>query len=402
MNVTVTLEQRFACAPDGTVWTPSQGSYEYLQRYLEVFDQVTVVARLERVARINPAWKRADGGGVCFEAMPHYVGPWQYLQHVFEIKRLLADVARSSEAAILQAPSILTTLLVKALAGGRHPYALEVMGSPWDVFAPGAMRHPLRPYLRIRFSRELERLCMGACATAYVTRQALQRRYPPNPGGYATSYSNVELAEDSFSPMPRTGDRTGPATLLMVGSLAQLYKAPDVLIEAAGICVRRGLDVRVVLVGEGQYRAALEARVCRMGLAAHIHFAGHVKSVKEELDRADVFVLPSRTEGLPRAMIEAMARGLPCIGTAVGGIPELLGEEDLVPSGDAMALAQKIIEVINTPGRLAAMSRRNLAHARQYHETHLQQARRSFYQYVKSRTAEWLLSRKGQSLEQAA
>jgi len=394
VNVTVTLEQRFASAPDGTVWTPSQGSYQYFQRYLEVFDQVRVVARIERVAQINSDWKRADGDGVRFEPIPYYVGPWQYLRHAREIKRRLHKVALSSEAAILHAPSILTTSLVDAFAGRRQLYALEVMGSPWDVFAPGAIRHPLRPYLRVRFSRELERQCMGACATAYVTRQALQTRYPPNPSEFSTHYSNVELSENSFSAMPRTGNCTGPVTLLLVGSLAQMYKGPDVLIEAADICLKQGLDVRVLIIGEGQYRASLEARVSRLGLASRIRFGGHVKDLQAELDRADVFVLPSRTEGLPRAMIEAMARGLPCIGTTVGGIPELLSADDLVPPGDAMALAEKLRSVIQQPGRLAAMSKRNLVHAKDYHESRLARARRTFYEYVKVRTAEWLHAQK--------
>jgi len=59
---------------------------------------------------------------------------------------------------------------------------------------------------------------------------------------------------------------------------------------------------------------------------------------------------------MPRAMIEAMARGLPCIGSAVGGIPELLSSEDLVSRGDAGALALKIMEVVSQPDRMTRMS----------------------------------------------
>src|SRR5207253_6445170 len=118
-----------------------------------------------------------------------------------------------------------------------------------------------------------------------------------------------------------------------------------------------------------QYRSELESRANAAGLNGAARFRGQLASpdaVRAELDRADLFVLPSRQEGLPRAMLEAMARGLPCIGSTVGGIPELLPAEDLVPPGDASALTQKIHDVLGDPQRMARMSARNLEKAREY------------------------------------
>jgi glycosyltransferase involved in cell wall biosynthesis len=113
-------------------------------------------------------------------------------------------------------------------------------------------------------------------------------------------------------------------------------------------------------------------------------------AVRGQLDLADLFVMPSRTEGLPRAMVEAMARGLPCIGSSVGGIPELLAQEDLVPPGDADALARKIAEVAGDPHRLAAMSARNLAKAKLYSGSALAERRMAFYRHVREATEKWL------------
>jgi glycosyltransferase involved in cell wall biosynthesis len=81
-----------------------------------------------------------------------------------------------------------------------------------------------------------------------------------------------------------------------------------------------------------------------------------------------------------------MARGLPCIGTTVGGIPELLPPEDLVPPNDPYALAAKIKEVLRSPERMARMSMRNLQKAQEYREEVLQARRRAFYQAVKEIT----------------
>jgi glycosyltransferase involved in cell wall biosynthesis len=145
----------------------------------------------------------------------------------------------------------------------------------------------------------------------------------------------------------------------------------------------------LTIVGEGQYRSELEQLTMRLDVAAHVTFAGQLRQGSEVnalLDRSDLFVLPSRQEGVPRAMIEAMSRGLPCIGTAVGGIPELLDADALVPPNDVEALAAKIIEVIARPNWLAAQSTRNLRRAAAFLNDRLDVRRRAFYLDVR-RTA---------------
>jgi glycosyltransferase involved in cell wall biosynthesis len=97
--------------------------------------------------------------------------------------------------------------------------------------------------------------------------------------------------------------------------------------------------------------------------------------------------MPSRAEGLPGAMLEAMARGCPCLGSRVGGIPELLAEEDLLPIGDAQALAGKMNQVARDGERLQRMSARNLERAREFRPEALEKARREFYRSVRQRTA---------------
>jgi glycosyltransferase involved in cell wall biosynthesis len=275
-----------------------------------------------------------------------------------------------------------------------HPYGVEVVGDPYDVFAPGAVKHPLRPFFRWWFPLQLRRQCAGACAAAYVTEHTLQRRYPPAEGSFSTHYSSIELPDMACVPQSRPVRHSGsPFRLVTVGSLAQLYKAPEVLIDAIGICVRDGINLNLVIVGDGKHRPELETRARSLGLGERVHFLGQLpsgESVRSELDRADLFVLPSRQEGLPRAMIEAMARALPCIGSTVGGIPELLPLEDLVPAGDGAMLARRIREVVSDPARMAQMSARNLEKAKEYREGTLRTRRSEFYLRVKEQTTAWI------------
>jgi glycosyltransferase involved in cell wall biosynthesis len=171
--------------------------------------------------------------------------------------------------------------------------------------------------------------------------------------------------------------------------MSQLYKAPDVLIDAVGLCVARGNKINLKIIGDGKFRSNLEKRVSRLGLNDSIIFLGQLpagKLVRNELLKSDLFILPSRTEGLPRAMIEAMACGLPCIGTNVGGIPELLPEEDLVPPGRVQALADKIGEVLDNPERMRTMAARNLEKANEFRKDILDERRRVFYQQLRDET----------------
>jgi glycosyltransferase involved in cell wall biosynthesis len=262
------------------------------------------------------------------------------------------------------------------------------------VLSPTGVQHPLRPLMRRYFAAQLRAQCAGACAAAYVTEGALQRRYPPAPGALAVGASDVELPPPAFVSTARNvASSSGPFRLAMIGSLAQLYKAPDVLVDAISLCVEGGLDVHLTMIGDGVFRGQIEDQVRRLGLAERISFLGQLaagETVRNELDRAHAFVLPSRTEGLPRALVEAMARGLPCIGSTVGGIPELLPPQCLVPPGDAPALAQAITRLARDPARQAAESQRNLDRARDFADAVLDARRRRFFSEVADATQAWL------------
>jgi glycosyltransferase involved in cell wall biosynthesis len=186
--------------------------------------------------------------------------------------------------------------------------------------------------------------------------------------------------------MAARGTVRDPWRLLFVGSLAQIYKGPDVAIAALARCRARGVFAHLTLIGDGRERPALEARARRLGVAPWVTFTGQLPAggpVREAMDRADVFVLPSRTEGTPRAMLEAMARGVACVGAAVGGIPELLPATRLVEPCDAERLASVLIRVCsNRSGLLpAALSDREVA--RRYRAADASVKRASCYRRVR-------------------
>ena len=400
MRVSVVLEHRFIRTPDRNVWTDGPFPYSFFTRYLTTFDGVSVVARVREADTSNSNWRRAGGGeGVSFSSVPYYVGPGQYLVRAPQVRSRARQAVGRREAVILRVPSQLAICVASALRSTNQPYGVEVVGDPHDAFSPRASLHPLRGLFRWRHCRRLKEQCAKASAAAYVTGGALRERYPPAPKTFTATYSSVELPEEFLATQPRdlcAGKRS--FHLVIVGSLDHLYKAPDVLIDAVGECVSRGWDLELTLVGGGCRRAALESRAGRLGLANRVCFLGQLPSrdaVRSALDRADLFVLPSRQEGLPRAMIEAMARGLPCIGSRVGGIPELLDRTDLVATDDVGGLAGKISEVLCNPEHLRSMSVRNWRRARDYREEALRPKRDRFYRYLRTRTEQWLKATAG-------
>lgn len=394
MRVVVVVEHRFVRTPDGAVWTQTMFAHSYWHRYFEVFDEILAVARVRDVPEVPPDWKRADGERVSFAAIPYYVGPWQYLLKVWQVQQAARKAVRTDDAVIFYLASQLASCIEPMLRRSGHPYGIYVIADPYDVFAPGSVNSPLRPFLRWWFPRQLREQCAKASAAAYITEKALQRRYPPTPGVFTAHYSMTELPDSTFATAPRSNfHQKQSLTLITVASLAQLYKAPDILIDAVAVCVGEGLDIKLVLIGDGQYRQQLEARALAHGLGDRVCFKGQLTAgdpVRHQLDLADIFVLPSHQEGLPRAMVEAMARALPCIGSTVGGIPELLPPEDLIPPGDVAALADKIREVVTSRDRMARMSARNLEKSKEYRDEALCEQRNEFYRYVREMTEAWL------------
>jgi glycosyltransferase involved in cell wall biosynthesis len=390
----VVLEHRFDRTPDGAVWTRTQFPRPFWQRYLDVFDEVRVVARVREVPVAASDWARADGDGVAFAPVAHYIGPWEYVRRAGEVRRTMRSAVPADGAVIMRVGSHLAAQVEPLLARRGQPYGLEVVYDPFDMFSRGSMQHPARAFFRWLFPRQLREQCRRATAVSYVTEHALQRRYPPGPDAFVTHYSSVELPRDAIAAAPRTVRAFARrAQLVTVGAYDHLYKAPDVLLDAVAACVRDGADFGLTFVGDGKHRPELERRARDLGLQDRVAFRGeltHASEVRAELDAADLFVLPSRQEGLPRALVEAMARGLPSVGSTVGGIPELLPAADLVPAGDAPALAAKLGEVLTDPERMTAMSARNLERAQAYRADVLRGRRQAFYGHLRDRTTAWL------------
>jgi glycosyltransferase involved in cell wall biosynthesis len=119
-------------------------------------------------------------------------------------------------------------------------------------------------------------------------------------------------------------------------------------VDALPALAARVPSAQALLIGDGEERAALEARAAALGVGARLSITGAVTDVGGVLAAADVLAAPSRNEGMGRVLVEAMAIGLPVVGTTVGGIPDVIIDGEcgyLVAPDDAHALAEALAEL---------------------------------------------------------
>ncbi len=389
MELTILFDHKFRLDENGIIYSNKNYNETFFaKRYLRVFDKISIFARVisDTPNTVTQGKIYSLGTNVQIISIGNWDGPANFLKHKSIWSKMLSSHFSSHQTAVLAiAPGMVGAIACKQLLTTNMPYGVEVVGDPYHSLAPGIIKHPLRPFLRLWSTYKLKQQCANACAVSYVTEFALQRHYPCSQ--FMFGISNVELSAESVLSSARSFDNSRPVRLIMVGTLTQLVKAPDILLQALATCLKQGIAATLQIVGDGKYRPKLEAMAHALGIAAKVEFLGQLpagEAVRAHLDQADLFILPSWTEGLPRAMIEAMARALPCIGSAVGGIPELLPAEDVVPAGNISALAKKIQEVAGDPARMNQMSARNLKRASDFLEDGLYERRIAFYRALKN------------------
>lgn len=162
---------------------------------------------------------------------------------------------------------------------------------------------------------------------------------------------------DRLKVREEAGLQDGDIFLVSVGRLVY-EKAHNVLLNAMPFILEKYPNVKVGIVGDGVLRTQLEAQIEELGITHSVRLFGMSDSVLKYLAIAQAFVLPSRSEGLPIALLEAMSAGLPVVVTDLDGMDDVVrrGEDGfLVPVEDARALANAILQLLSDPARARQM-----------------------------------------------
>ncbi len=390
MNVLVAVDAQLFMTPDGKVWSKTIYGYDFWKRYLDVFETVKVVSRLGKADYTQvEGYLRSDGDNVSFAPLPMVRGMKGYVKNVISFLKDAKKAVRDEDCAIIRLPSIPATFVEFVYARKHKPYVLEVVVDPLNAYAGNKLAAKV-------LTEQLRKSCLNANGVSYVTQYALQEQYPSrarisgkNTEEYFESYYSSIILKDGFFAPARDYSKIGNKVKLVhtANNINNDVKGHDVVIEVVKKLNDLGIDASVTFIGDGDLRPELEKMAEVLGVGTKVVFTGLLGSameVREKLLDADIFILPTKAEGLPRAVIEAMAVGLPCLSTPVNGIPELLEKEYMFDPMDSQGFTKKIIELLQNPEKMGQTSMRNINKAREYEETVLQQRRIEFYTKLKN------------------
>ena len=321
---------------DGPVWTDGEGRHyspvlnnRVYDRYLEHADTLTVAIRVAKCAPEEAAPATLiDESRVDFLPIPNLSSLSGTVLQRRKAKQLLMQAMREADFAIIRLPSFIGAVAVRVARQLHKPYLVEVVGCAWDsLWNFGLKGKLIAPWLSVSMRCQVLR----ARYVIYVTNQFLQSRYPTK--GLSANCSNVEIdAPDEAALRDRLAKIDRPGKTKIIGTAAAVhvpYKGHQYVIEALGRLKKQGRTDFCYQMAGGGDPARLKKIAEEQGVTDQIEFLGSLPRAElfAWLDQIDLYAQPSRQEGLPRALIEAMSRGVPCIGARTGGIPELLPPE---------------------------------------------------------------------------
>lgn len=355
------------------------------QRYLEHFEKIVVIARVKKNAPTNSTAPQTKDPRVSFIEIPYYLGVLGYLQQASKIKKIIRDNIVPGVAYICRVPSTLGNIAIDEIRKRNLKYAVEVVGDPKDSLSYTATHNIIPALLSYFTAYKLEKNVYNAEAALYVTNETLQKRYPIHNGGFSIGVSdvviNTNLSYEDIKPFPTDG----VVKLLCVGSLEQMYKSPDIVLKALAKVLNNGVAAHLYWLGDGKFKNPMMALASSLRISDSVSFVGNVSKdqVNEYLRDSDIYIQASRTEGLPRALVEAMAVGLPCIGTRVGGIPELIEEEYLMTVDDINKLSEIISKLVSDKDYTLHAKQRNYFESLSFNPTELKKKRDMFFRVTK-------------------
>lgn len=205
-------------------------------------------------------------------------------------------------------------------------------------------------------------------AVSEEVRRSIRVPWPLSPPPVETLYHGIEQRGEPTGGAALRAELGIPAGVPVVGTVGEFRpeKGHRYLLEAAAHLRRTQPDVRFVLVGAGPLESDLRERAGRLGLGDRVLFAGHRPEAAGLVDAFDVFALPSVHEGLPIALLEAMAASRPAVVTAAGGTTEVVGDGDsacVVPPSDPGALAAALERLLGDGSLRARLGRNASARA---------------------------------------
>ncbi len=383
------LEQKYYKV-NGCYYVCGDENDEFLQRYKLISDNIFLTTRVTQKNIVEDIWQKIDSN-VKFNELPDYSGIIDFtLKIPLIFIRLYKIYNRKNIPVILRVPGLTTYIVALFFLVMNKRYCLEVVTDP-----SGEVKNKIKlkfigkllDNLGVKF---LKIITSRAHAVSCVTSSYLQRKYPSN-AKIKSHYSSIELPDsdgfnDYLTRLDIQANCIENPTLGFIGRLSSNYKGLDILINSIKRFNDRGFYPICKIIGGGSMLDDFKSLVKEYKVEDSFEFLGEIKdklSVFSHLKSVDVFVLPSRREGLPRCVIEAMSLGIPCVSSRVGGVEELLPNEYLFEINDVDGLVDRTVLYLREKERRKDNSILNFQVAREFQSSILNLRREKYYKQIR-------------------
>ncbi len=314
-----------------------------VKRYSYFGDSVTFMMRSRKlVADSKQSFSRIDCDNFSFVDVPNFKSILTRI-NIKKAKHIIKENVRQHDVIIVRLPSAIGVIAYNEAKRLNKPVLVEMVACVFDALWNYDWRGKLLAHYKMA---SYKRLIAKATHVVYVTDKFLQGRYPSYNKQLGCSNVNVTIDDSALDSRLAKINGNDSFSVLTIGTVAALdvpYKGQAAVIEAIHLLKSQGIQVNYHLVGQGN-PDSLEKLIKKLKLSDQVKIIGPLahNKVFEFYRQIDLYIQPSRQEGLPRAVIEAMSQACPVLGSRAGGIPELIQEDCLFDAGNASAIASLI------------------------------------------------------------
>ena len=367
---------------EGAVYSGGSFPHYIWENYLPFFKKIEVFGRKSINTKSRVVIAKKESQDVEFKLTQNYNSLKSLLFNYFKLKSEIENAISKSDIVLVRLPSVLGFLAAPIAQKMGKQLIVEQVGSAYEAMNTQGtfLGKAAAPF----FQRINKKIVKNADYVSYVTISKLQKEYPTKV--LTASISNVVIESIVSEKELNTHRFTDKIFKIgLIGGFDARYKGQDILLKAIHILpsdIKSGIELYFIGKGDSSWLLNLAKT---LNLENNIKFIGSKESGKEIfefLSTLSLYVQPSLTEGMPRALLEAMSVGCPVLGSKVGGIPDVIENEFLHNPGDFKTLSNQISQLFKNRKLLEREALRSIEVVTTFQKGLLDQKRKEFYKVI--------------------
>lgn len=382
MSIIFVNDHPFYEDENNNVFTSGTLTSDVWSRFTDNFGSLTVIGRGIPLNEEVHSHAQSSAANVRFDLFYEIKGGFDYIKYKKKIVSKLTPYILNSEYIVLRLPSSIGIIASELCVKYNKRYFVEVVGCPFDSmwYYGGFLAKVIAPLNAFQNRNAIK----YASAAIYVTEHFLQKRYPNsnlqiNASNVVLTIPEIDVLNNHISLLKNA---KSIKKIGMIGNVALPYKGFEVLFKALS-SIKDPFELEIVGGGKQDW---IKKIISKYSLEKKVILRGRLNSrneIDQFLDKLDLYVQPSLTEGLPRSVIEAMSRGCPIIASNAGGIPELIDAKYIYPAMVADRLEKLLKTNLFDIDSLVEMSKQNYHKAKAYSFASINSRRYKFLNTIK-------------------